>query len=365
MFSKFSVLSADGGYMKLYLSNNYVNCKDLLTNKYPFIFGTGARGIGKTYGILSELIKILKGSNRKFIYLRRTMSQVELLLKPEFNPFKSINSEQNTDISPFRISKNSSGFYHSHLNEDNELVPEGSPIGYIFALSTFFNLRSVDFSDVDYIFYDEFIPEEIEKKLRGEGEAFLNLLETVGRNRELKGLPPLKVICMSNSNKLENALYMTLNLVNIATMMQEKDLEEYVVEDRGIQLLMYMHSPISEAKKDTALYKMSEGTDFYGMAIDNKFTKDDQSLVKKNVNIKEYTPLVIIGKLTILKHKRDNKYYVTMVPAGGCSKKFTTKDHDKDKFCCKYMYLYINYHDKLNVNFDSYETEINFRNLFN
>lgn len=350
--------------MILYLENDFVNCKDLLDSKYPFIFGTGARGIGKTYGILSELVKRVDGTLRKFIYLRRTMTQVELNLKPEFNPFKTINVDQNLDLHPFKISKNSAGFYHTVINEDGDLLPTGTPLGYIFALSTFSNLRSVDFSDIDYVFYDEFIPEEIEKKLRGEGEAFLNMLETIGRNRELKGLSPLKVICMSNSNKLENPLYMELKLVNIATQMIENDIEVQPIDDRGILLLMYLHSPISEKKKKTALYKMTAGSDFYNMAISNEFTKDDQSMVKKNINIMEYKPVVIIGNITILKHKSEAKYFCTMLPAGGCRHRYTMGDHDKDKFYCKYLYIYASYKEKLNVFFDSYETEINFRNLF-
>lgn len=354
--------------MKLYLDNDYVNASELLDSPYPFIFGTGARGIGKTYGVLSQLVLRMDGSGRRFIYLRRTNSQIELLLKPEFNPYKSINADMDLDIIPAKISKNSSGFYHSTTNEDGEIIPVGDPLGYIFALSTFFNMRSVDFSDVDVIFYDEFIPEGIERKLQGEGEAFLNLIETVGRNRELKGLPPLKVICMSNSNKLENALYMELHLVNKAVKMQEQGLELMELKDRGILLVMFSESKISQKKKDTSLYVMTKDSDFYGMAVENQFTKDDQSLVKKRINLNEYRPIVKItdkiGDMTILKHKSDVRYYVTMLPAGACKHIYSKKEHDLDSFYAKYLYLWVQYKEKLHVYFDSYETELLFRGLF-
>ena len=43
---------------KLYLKSGYVNMMELLKNPYAYIFGIGARGIGKTYGGLTALTEI-------------------------------------------------------------------------------------------------------------------------------------------------------------------------------------------------------------------------------------------------------------------------------------------------------------------
>ena len=40
--------------MKMYLNNGYLNMKDILTNKYHFVFMIGGRGTGKTYGTLNS-----------------------------------------------------------------------------------------------------------------------------------------------------------------------------------------------------------------------------------------------------------------------------------------------------------------------
>ena len=66
------------------------------------------------------------------------------------------------------------------------------------ALSTFGNLRGVDFSDVDMIFFDEFVPQKNARPIKAEAEAFFNLYETVNRNRELDGRPPVRVLMLSN-----------------------------------------------------------------------------------------------------------------------------------------------------------------------
>ena len=71
----------------LYLDNGYLNVPWLLDNSLPWILMWGARGIGKTYGVL----KYLYEHDEYFILLRRKQNQVDMLNKPEFQPFKKLN----------------------------------------------------------------------------------------------------------------------------------------------------------------------------------------------------------------------------------------------------------------------------------
>ena len=68
----------------------------------------------------------------------------------------------------------------------------GDVVAVGIALSVVANIRGIDFSDYDYILFDEFIPSDGERPIKREFEAFLNFYETVNRNRELEGKPAVK-----------------------------------------------------------------------------------------------------------------------------------------------------------------------------
>ena len=62
---------------KLYLKNGYLNVPYILHYNVPFIFVVGGRGTGKTYGALKYVLE----SGTPFIYMRRTQSQADIMLR--------------------------------------------------------------------------------------------------------------------------------------------------------------------------------------------------------------------------------------------------------------------------------------------
>ena len=193
--------------MGLYLSSGYLDFEKIVNYKLPFNFIIGGRGSGKTYGALKYVIDM----HKKFLLLRRLQSQIDLVGKPEFSPFKAVAADMGIEIGVKSISKYNSVFIR------NEEV-----LGYSAALSTISNLRGFDASDVEMIIYDEFIPEPHEKPMRAEGTAFLNMYETVNRNRELKGCDPVQLIALANSNDLANAIFIELGIVDKVQKMAER-----------------------------------------------------------------------------------------------------------------------------------------------
>ena len=65
--------------MKIYHENGYVNIPEILKTRLPFIFIVGGRGTGKTYGAL----KFTQEQHVPFLFMRRTMSEIESLSMPE------------------------------------------------------------------------------------------------------------------------------------------------------------------------------------------------------------------------------------------------------------------------------------------
>lgn len=345
----------------LYLESGFLDFKYILESRklnVPFCLITGGRGTGKTYGALEYVVE----HNIKFIYMRRTQTEVDEIYNPSMSPFKSLNKDKNWNINPLQLTKSVSGWYDCQLNDDGKLVPKGLPIGYLLALSTVANIRGFDASDVDIILYDEFIPEKHKKRINGEAEALLNAYETVNRNRELLGRPPCKLIGLSNSNNIANAIYIYLNIVNKVFEMRNKGQETYIDRSRGLACITLDESPISNKKSETALYKLTKGTSFYSMAIDNEFENVSTSKIK-SMPLKEYTPFLTIGELTFYEHKSRKEIYVSPHQSGTVPTFSTTKT-DRIRIKKLYNWLWIAYLNNYFI-FESLMLEILFVDYFN
>ena len=107
--------------MKIYDSSGYVNIRGILDEGYPFNFLVGGRGTGKTYTTL----KVAKEDGRRFMLMRRTQSQADLISKPEFSVFKPLNEDLGWNVMVKSISKYNSMFYEP--GDDEEMQ---HPIGY-------------------------------------------------------------------------------------------------------------------------------------------------------------------------------------------------------------------------------------------
>jgi hypothetical protein len=203
--------------MNIYQDSGYIDIRKILSLGLPFIFLVGGRATGKTYGSLKVVIE----DDIRFIYMRRTQTQADLINKPEFSPYKSLNTDLGWNIGTESISKYNAGFYRQ-VEEDGRMISQGSPLGYTCALSTVSNIRGFDASDVELQIYDEFIPEKHERPIKEEGKALLNSYETINRNRELNGKKPVQLLCMANANDLANPVFMELGLVKKAYEMKKK-----------------------------------------------------------------------------------------------------------------------------------------------
>lgn len=284
--------------MSIYLSSGYLDIAKILGYGLPFNFIVGGRATGKTYGAL----KYAYESHTRFILMRRTQAQTDLINKPEFNPYKAINTDLGSDIQVKSISKYNSRIFEPA--EDGEQL-----LGYTCALSTISNMRGFDASDCRLLIYDEFIPERHERPIKGEGAAFLNAYESINRNRELKGDPPLQVLGLANAFNIANPIFMELGLVGRCEKMKNSDQELFIDRERGILLVLLQHSRISAAKADTALYRLSSGS-YSDMALSNDFIYNSTDNIKAQA-LKEYKLLCTVGEISIYRHKSKREYYVS------------------------------------------------------
>lgn len=317
--------------VNIYHESGYCDIPSYMETGMPFIFCFGGRGTGKTFGAMVWAIEHVKETGKKFIFMRRTQTQIDLIFSPKFSPFKVLERKMGYNIEVRKI---------EHVKNAYELLMDGESIGYAAALSTFSNVRGFDAYEVDTVILDEFIPERHEHSIKDEGSAFNNMYETVNRNREFDDPPepPLKVLGLANANEIGNPIFMELNLVNPAARLVETKQLYYLNKDRGLLLVNLDESPISQKKSQTALYRLTAGTDYYAMAIENRFVSDSIAQVRSR-NMSGYVPLVTIADCTIYRHKGSYKFYMTPHRSGS-PEVYTTASAALEKFRKKYYYLW-------------------------
>lgn len=280
---------------KIYLPSGYLNIRGILSYNCTFNFIVGGRATGKTYGALDYVVE----DDVRFMLMRRTQTQTDLINKPEFSPFKPVCNDRHIDITTASVSKYNAKF----MLDDNTL-------GYTCALSTIANMRGFDASEVKLLIYDEFIPERHERPIKSEGAAFLNAYETINRNRELDGIRPMTALCMANAFDIANPIFLELGLVGIAEKMKQDGRELYINRDKSILILLPDSKKIKEKKSKTALYKLTEGSEFKAMALNNDFIYNPTENIK-SMPLREFNPVVTVGEITIYKHKSKRLYYVS------------------------------------------------------
>ena len=331
---------------KLYDKDGWVNWNYIMQQRESIISVVGARGTGKTYGCFKWLIE----NNQRFIYLRRLKSQLDECKKDAGNPFKKLNTDLGIDIKPFA----SGGTVSFNYDEK-----AGLNVAVGVALSVVANVRGVDYSDYNYIVFDEFISSDGERPIKNEFQAFLNFYETVNRNRELEGNPAVKCIMLGNANRISNPYFTGWHSMRRVLNMIRGNQFVWRSDDRTRMIILLLDSPISQRKQETVLYQ-NANADFIKMALDNAFRTDETTI--KSEPLKEFNHIVSIGEIGIYVHKSERRYYVSATTCKypyyepfGIGLKMFQQDY--------YMFR-VYYMVNKTVTFESFECELIFREMY-
>ena len=253
---------------------NYTAYQLRLSNLANLSVFLGGRGTGKTFTILKQLVE----NNIKFIWLRDTEIVVDKVSKGQ-----SLTAPVELEYPEFphiEFIKDDGNITFAEKKEDDIKI-----YGYLMALSTFKNARGIDYSDIEYIIWDEFIPEKGSKKVAFQDSTFLNMYETVCRNRELKGKPPVKIIFLSNANSIYNdvlEVFYTMDGKRLSELLEEmidSNVKIYKTDDIMVRFLE--NKAFMEQKKKTFIYRVTApDSEFHSMALSNRFTYSKKLLLK-------------------------------------------------------------------------------------
>lgn len=297
-----------------YHDSGYLDMGAVMADPHPFIVVVGARGCGKTYGALEDVVR----RHEQFIYFRRTETVLKLVCDKALHVFKRLNADHDWTIKPV-LSHGVGRFY-----DDG-----GDLYGYAAALSTFANVRGFDGSDVKVLIYDEFIPEETERRTFNQWSALQNAIETIGRNRELDGRPPLKVVLLSNADSIYSEIIDGLGIGDVILRMQETGEEECEVSED--LLVLRPRAPEFAAKKaQTALYRIAAGNEYARMALENTFAVDSREMIRRRP-LSEYVPVYAVGGVCFYRHKGGKHWYAS-THVSGAPKVYESNEADRRRF---------------------------------
>ncbi len=294
-------------------------------------------------------------------YMRLTQTEIDQSATVDDNPYKTINRDHNIDVSFESVGKKQFGIIEKtrELDADGKETITKTPLGIGAALSALGTLRGADFSDISELYFDEYIPVESVVKtpvIKQAGKLFKNAYETMNRNRELFGKPPIRCYFTANAFSLDSDILYTFRLVNVLQYMQEKGQRRYTDKERSIYVELCEAPEVSAAKMQTALYKaLGAEDDFVKMAISNEFSDYVLTLLKK-VPIIEYRPIAAYKNVTIYMHKSDGTLYAAKrkdsVP-DGCA----YDESSRGVFINKFYFEYKTALQMREIAFDSVETK--------
>lgn len=329
--------------VNIYNEQGYPDFPKIREQGCPFILMVGGRGTGKTYGALYDVLFRLKC---KFVYLRRTDTEMEVCMHEELNPFRRINHDHGTD---YQIKKD--GKVWAVKNGD-----ETAGIGLTLAGAA--KVKGMDAYDVKVIVFDEFIRDRNTRRtIKDEAKAFFDIYETINRNRELEGEPPVLCYLLANSTDSANPLFVALNLVSIAERKKREGKFPAIYKNtqRGIFMIDFGETnPISKKKANTALYRLTGGCQYADMALRNDYAYNDPSRTASRP-LREYNPVVFVGELGIYKHKSRDLYYCCGHKQGGAPT-FGSGHTELTRFSKQFAWVWFVYLSN-KIEFESYSFE--------
>lgn len=274
----------------------------------------GERGCGKTYSLKTFAVRRFLNKGKQFAYIRRYDTDLEASVG---------NTNDNKFFEQIRKEFPDSTFKISKSKKVRKLFIDNKLCGYALPLSAADSLKSSSYENVDTIIYDEFMLKEgsTQHYLRNEPEIILDLIETIGRLRDIR------IYCLGNAISSTCPLMAYFDL----TLPYNSDIKTF--KDGTIAVEYIKNEKYREVKKASRFGKLIDGTKYGKYAIDNEFLTDSKAFIKKKDKFaKFYFILYVNGKTYGIWRDFTNGYiYVSNDIDPNCPIKFAIHEEDHNE----------------------------------
>ena len=230
----------------------------LLSHNAFINFVMSPRGNGKSYSAKKLIIKNYLKDGSQAVYVRRTKVEIDEVKDTYWNDI----GEEYPDLD-FKVEG-----YIGYIN--------GDEVVHFIPLSTSTNKKSASYPKVKWIIFDEYIITKTtyNRYLKNEMTLLLDLIETVGRDRNIR------VLIMANSVSFVNPLFSFFDIVP----KENQRFSKY--KDGLICVEQFTSHVFMEEKKKTPFGRLIEGTIYSKYAIENEVLEDTNDFIKEREGAK-------------------------------------------------------------------------------
>lgn len=302
-------------------------------NKYLNMI-VGPRSVGKSVSVAIFVLYNYIKTKRKFIYVRRTKDTLEMTASDWFTSAVEIMKDNGYDISFDYDAKN------YYIN--------GEHCGYALPLNAQQKVKGKDYSDCDWIIFDEFIAFDGERYLGNktnplsEYKALISLYQTVDRGVGQAYRNATKIIALGNAETFYNPLFMGTKADAYLR------LDAHFISPKNVpwlvQLVKREDSKASEDYKDSIGYQLSdERTKAYAYENISKENTESEFVKKLTIPMHGLCNFVWDGhKMGFYADYKTGIFYVSGHPS--CAPNtfaLTTSDHRPNYFLAQHNNTFI------------------------
>lgn len=247
----------------------YYNGVNVLNADCPISFSLGNRSAGKSFYWKRYCIKKHLETGEQFIYLRRYQIDIDVCMDTFFDDISNV-------FPGWLFEKIGNRLYLYKENEAGEKY-DVRCCGYTFPMSAVYKLKSIPFEQIKTIFFDEFIPENLQylKPLEPtyEPNMLLSLYMTVARGYKKVIREDVKIICVANAVTLFNPYF---SFFGIDLVSKKK------VKKNGVYAELIENKSVVEEIRKTKIGKLLEQTNYGNYALGNQSYHDIYSDINKH-----------------------------------------------------------------------------------
>lgn len=227
--------------------SKWYNPNKLLSRNAYINFVMSPRGGGKSFSGKELIVKQFKKNGSQAVYVRRTKVEIDEVKDTYWNDI----SLKYPDLD-FKVEG-----YIGYIN--------GEEVVHFIPLSTSTNKKSASYPKVKWILFDEYIITKTtyNRYLKNEMTLFLDLLETIGRDRT-----DVRVYIMANAVSFVNPLFSYFKI-------EPDQTKRFQTFKEGLICLeMFKSNVFMEEKKKTPFGRLISGTHYSNYAVENEVLED-------------------------------------------------------------------------------------------
>ena len=252
--------------------SSFYNYAPVLSRNAVFMFISGARGVGKTYGAKEFAMNAAIKKGDQWIYLRRYATELKsaktTILADIIHEFPGYEFKLQGDELRYRALGNSD-------------LP-WLTMAYFVALSKAQQKKSVSYPNVKTIIYDEFIIDKGHiQYLPNEAKAFNDFFSTVDRYKD-----KTRVFFLANSVSIMNPYFIEYNI-------RPNSNDEWIVSHNGFICAHFPRAEdfVNEVYK-TKFGQFIQDTEYADYAVGSEFSDNGLALLQPKTKTARYTATI-------------------------------------------------------------------------